>query len=1183
MKNYGIAIKKLRRNADITQAQLAQKLNVSSQTVSKWENGVNLPDILVLEEMCGLFGVTMEEFLRLADGGELKTSATAQPEQTVQTPPAAFAETVPAASAAAPAAARRKIKPWLIVLIVSVVTIYVASIITGIVLFATKDPLGWFKHGSPGDGIYEKVNPSVFCITVQTENDTIGGSGFFIDSKGTAVTNYHVIEGIKSAKVKLSDGKEYEVDKILGHDTVRDIVIIHVNAGRTTPVKLANSDRISTGSTVYAIGYPESFVLGSLDSTMTDGIISKTSYSVGGLDYIQSTVDITHGNSGGVLVNTKGEVIGITTAGIDLGNVTYMNLSVPSNAIKQVKRNINLPVSNYASKFNRKITVTYMIDGETFAKKTVCAGDTVPCLTIDFTTLDDKYSSCEFLGWYADNKYNTKFDFNAEAAENNDLTLYAKLRFKETAIVYTGGSGAVGTVRGERVAAGESFILPENNFTRAGYKFAGWEVNGQNYAVGDKVMVDGTAGELTVNARWTGNSYTARFTYDGQTYEQEFVYGAGQRLPGAMFERTGYTHTGWQYNGKKYNINQTLYDGLTTNDKAVITVVPVWTPIKYTIKLRFDQYAEFKGKEYDGKDMGEYAQTTGVYGADPTESIEAPVAYGLVFEGWEFYSADGELYEGDLRYINPDPSAVVTARAKWVSRSYELQLMPGSVSRPIKTVILEGKQEYVLPRFATISDISYKGYHFGGWRMFVTDTYYDEEVIFEDGATVSNLMVIRFIHGGGFYVELYAIWEPNEFTISFDSDGGSGSMDNLDCVYDTEWFLPVNAFVKEGYVFGGWQYGDNIFVDGCSGSEIVADNGAELTFTAVWLKKYDGAGTQENPYKVDGYERLKNLSHAVQYIDGYDVAHYELTADIDCGGGELHPIGFEKPFKGVFNGNGHVISNAVFAATIVQYEFYSKGYKGMFGFVFGGQILNLGLKNYAIEGKDDCNLFAPLVCEYTSAAPIYNCFAEGTISLRDEGGFFAGLVYQLRGSAFNCYSVCDFNMEYTRSAGDPNSSFYAGDIKFGGFVGIMEDGNMWYGDEKCPVPEAVAENCYANTHINISVAQSVREAYIHHMGLFSAEQGSFKNCFATGGMTYDCCYDFNSYIRSEIGLFIGFDYFPEFDNVYVANSAQIVFNDSVITEVPASVQKTADDNLNSLDWLKENAAFDDTVWQENSG
>ncbi len=841
MKNYGIAIKKLRRNADITQAQLAQKLNVSSQTVSKWENGVNLPDILVLEEMCGLFGITMEEFLRLADGGELKTSATAQPEQTVQTPPAAFAETVPAA---APAAARRKIKPWLIVLIVSVVTIYVASIITGIVLFASKDPFGWFKHGSPGDGIYEKVNPSVFCITVQTENDTIGGSGFFIDSKGTAVTNYHVIEGIKSAKVKLSDGKEYEVDKILGHDTVRDIVIIHVNAGRTTPVKLANSDRISTGSTVYAIGYPESFVLGSLDSTMTDGIISKTSYSVGGLDYIQSTVDITHGNSGGVLVNTRGEVIGITTAGIDLGNVTYMNLSVPSNAIKQVKRNINLPVSNYASKFNRKITVTYMIDGETFAKKTVCAGDTVPCLTIDFTTLDDKYSSCEFLGWYADDKYNTKFDFNAEATGNNDFTLYAKLRFKATEIVYAGGSGAVGTVRGERVAAGESFTLPENNFTRSGYKFIGWEVNGQNYAVGDKVTVEGTAGELTVNARWTGISYTVRFTYEGQAHEREYVYGAEQRLPDKLFERTGYTHTGWQYNEKKYGFGDVIYGGLTTKDNAVITVTPLWTPIEYKLQLDLGRVAVYRQKRY----VREYAYITGTYGKDPFDGDGDPFREGLIFEGWTVYSSDGSVYEGDLRYINSDPNTVIRAKANWVSSRYAIALYTSRFSDPLHVVILEGREEYVLPLYSTFDDEGYsEGFHIDHWVMYNNDRT-EKELTFEDGATVSDLMIHYYYIGGlyddydevkhrvDYFVEFYAEFEPNEYTVSFDGDGAQGSMESLNCLYNKEYTLPAVTFTKEGYTFAGWQLGDVIFEDESVIEELTAVDGGEVTLTARWIK-----------------------------------------------------------------------------------------------------------------------------------------------------------------------------------------------------------------------------------------------------------------------------------------------------------------------------------------------------------
>lgn len=1193
MKNYGSAIKKLRKNADITQAQLAKRLNVSAQTVSKWENGINLPDISYIEEMCALFGVTIEEFLRLTEGGVLNLSAAVQPEKAEETPAevvapvlsAAPAEQAPAAVAADGLGKRLRI---IVVTVVLCAILALTAIVSGIVVAVEKPSVRKGSGVASAKEIYAAVNPSVFCITVQTESDTLSGSGFFIDGSGTAVTNYHVIDGIRSAKVKLYNGEEYDVDKILGHDTVRDIAVIHVNAGRTTPAKLADSDRINTGDTVYAIGYPESFVLGSLDSTMTDGIISKTSYSVGGVSYIQSTVDITHGNSGGVLLNARGEVIGITTAGIDLGNVSYMNLSVPSNAINKVKRDINLSVENYAARYSKKINVTYILDGRIFAAKTICGAESAPRLEVDLTALGNNYADCEFLGWFADDGFTVPFDFDGEVTA--DVTLYGKLRFKETTVRYAGGNGAQGSMTSNTVKAGESFTLPENGFKRTGYNFAGWKIDGQNYAVGDKVTVDGSLRELLAEAEWAGVRYTVKFAYGGQSSEEEYTYGENHRLPTALYKRTGYTQTGWIFRGNIYGLFTSAPD-FTTVENASVTVEPQWTPINYTLQLDFGRTATFEQKEYD---YGEYARITGTYGENPLAKYSAPYCIGLEFNGWTVYSADGSVYKGDMRYVNPDPTTVIKVKANWISGDYTLRLLDSEYGgKVLREVNLSGAEEYTLPLFSTLRNASYyKGYHFDCWELDRVDIELDEQVLFNDGDTVSNLMMIRFIFGGGgTRVELNALRAPNEYTIKFDGNGGAGSMESITCVYDEECVLPAAAFVKDGYIFAGWECDGAVFDNASTVLELDYENGAELTFNAIWLKEYEGEGTQTNPYKVGDFEQLANLSHAVQHIAGYDKAHYELTADIDCAGGELHAIGFEKPFTGVFNGNNHVVNGAVFAATLNTSESYTTGfagYKGLFGYVFGGQILNLGLKNYVIDGADGCGVFAPLVCGYTSGAPLTGCFAEGTIRMQDERGYIAGLVYELCGKAVNCYSVCDFDMTYTYSAGDPNSSYHPGDIRFGGFVGIIESGNKWYEDEECVIGEALTENCYADARVNVSVAPSVEKVYRHYTGLFAAETGTFKNCFATGGITYDCGYDFGATpyfaeIRCFVALFNGYDYYPTYDNVYVGESARIVFTDKVITDVPEPQQKTADENLYSVEWLKENAAFDDSVWQENAG
>ena len=92
--------------------------------------------------------------------------------------------------------------------------------------------------------IYEKVNPSVFYIEVDTAEGKQAGSGFFIDKKGTAVTNYHVIKGGSNAKVTLPDGNKYDVERVLGCDSARDLVLLKVNINGSVPVQQGNSDKL---------------------------------------------------------------------------------------------------------------------------------------------------------------------------------------------------------------------------------------------------------------------------------------------------------------------------------------------------------------------------------------------------------------------------------------------------------------------------------------------------------------------------------------------------------------------------------------------------------------------------------------------------------------------------------------------------------------------------------------------------------------------------------------------------------------------------------------------------------------------------------------------------------------------------------------------------------------------------
>jgi len=157
------------------------------------------------------------------------------------------------------------------------------------------------------EGIFVKCSTAVFYIEIYDKggNALASGSGFFISSSGVAVTNYHVIDGAYSAKIKTSNGETHDVLGVYDYSTGNDLALLQIDGSGFSYLDVGYSAQIVTGSTIYAIGSP----LG-LDNTISSGIVSNSSRNLDGINYIQITASISHGSSGGALLNTNGQVIG---------------------------------------------------------------------------------------------------------------------------------------------------------------------------------------------------------------------------------------------------------------------------------------------------------------------------------------------------------------------------------------------------------------------------------------------------------------------------------------------------------------------------------------------------------------------------------------------------------------------------------------------------------------------------------------------------------------------------------------------------------------------------------------------------------------------------------------------------------------------------------------------------------
>lgn len=205
--------------------------------------------------------------------------------------------------------------------------------------------------------IYQKVAPAVVMVstkTIQTVNGWFQqeaegmGSGFIINTDGYILTNYHVIDGASEVTVTLSDGNEVTAS-VVNYDSDQDVAMIKINEDIEVPgvVELGDSDALQPGEEVLAIGNPLSK---ELSSTLTKGIVSALNRSIEtetgvSTNLIQTDTAINSGNSGGPLINTKGEVIGINTLKASDG-AEGIGFAIPINDVKVKIDSLSKPILN---------------------------------------------------------------------------------------------------------------------------------------------------------------------------------------------------------------------------------------------------------------------------------------------------------------------------------------------------------------------------------------------------------------------------------------------------------------------------------------------------------------------------------------------------------------------------------------------------------------------------------------------------------------------------------------------------------------------------------------------------------------------------------------------------------------------------------------------------------------------
>lgn len=199
----------------------------------------------------------------------------------------------------------------------------------------------------PTTEIAKKVGPSVVGITsvVQGQMSIFGtstqaeaeGSGIILSADGYIVTNNHVVDNATSVRVLLNTGTEYEA-KLVGKDEQTDLAVIKIEpTEELTVATLGDSNSLEVGERVVAIGNPMGL---EFFGSVTEGIVSGVNRSINvdnrNMNLIQTDAAINSGNSGGALINSRGEVIGINSVKVAYSGVESMGFAIPSSEAKPI-------------------------------------------------------------------------------------------------------------------------------------------------------------------------------------------------------------------------------------------------------------------------------------------------------------------------------------------------------------------------------------------------------------------------------------------------------------------------------------------------------------------------------------------------------------------------------------------------------------------------------------------------------------------------------------------------------------------------------------------------------------------------------------------------------------------------------------------------------------------------------
>ncbi len=444
--------------------------------------------------------------------------------------------------------------------------------------------------------------------------------------------------------------------------------------------------------------------------------------------------------------------------------------------------------------------------------------------------------------------------------EKNGIHLFAEWTANINQVVFD-SNGGIGEMEPQKIATDASERLKPSAFAKKGYTLLGWSTSPDGEVVYEdqSSYTMGPSDSYTLYAVWVSNSNTLEFFANGGTGKMDSMRISTDdsvMLPSVSFSRAGYTFLGWSSSpdGAVVYEDQSSYT-MGTNSKY--TLYAVWYPI--VNKLTLDS----------NNGTGDTLAIDEPTDREFNLPINSFVLNGYTFLGWSNVPNGTVLYtDGELYKMTADSEVVLYAI--WEARLNKIVFDANGGEGTMAPDMLRTGES------AQLSDCLYEriGYTFIGWSTTKTGS-----AEYENTATYYMGTDPEYI--------LYAVWMPNENTLAFSANGGSGEMYSITLFTDESTVLPANTFVRAGYDFLGWstsatgtvEYGDSeSYTMGGSASAVLYAVWQARTNTLILNANNDGEASDRQIISK-GTDEVFNLPQNTFVIPGYTFLGWSYKYD----------------------------------------------------------------------------------------------------------------------------------------------------------------------------------------------------------------------------------------------------------------------------------------------------------------